>query len=60
MYIRFFIYLNLSKIWYIDMYIDVYNHKFFQTCSIQIDLGTCFNREYMSFAFIKLYNYNIV
>ena len=39
--------------WYIDIYIDVYIYKLFQTCSIQIDLGTCLNREYMIFAYIK-------
>ena len=30
----------------IDIYIDVYIYKLFQTCSIQIDLGTCLNRGY--------------
>ena len=38
---------------YIDIYIDVYIYKLFQTCSIQIDLGTCLNRGYMIFAYIK-------
>ena len=36
-----------------DIYIDVYIYKLFQTCSIQIDLGTCLNRGYMIFAYIK-------
>ena len=48
-------YLNqiFFLIWYIDIYIDVYIYTLFQTCSIQIDLGTCFNRGYMIFAYIK-------
>ena len=40
-------------IWYIDIYIDVSICKLFQTCSIQIDLGSCLNRGYMIFAYIK-------
>ena len=38
----------------IDIYIDVYIYKLFQMCSIQIDLGTCLNRGYMIFAYIKI------
>ena len=37
----------------LDIYIDVFIDKLFQTCSIQIDLGTCLNRGYMIFAYIK-------
>ena len=48
----FFIYLNFFLIWYIDIHIDVYIYKLFQTCSIQIDLGTCLNRGYMISAYI--------
>ena len=41
-------YLNrIFFIWNIDIYIDVYIYKLFQTCSIQIDLGTCLDRGYM-------------
>ena len=36
-----------------DIYIDVYIYKLFQMCSIQIDLGSCLNRGYMIFAYIK-------
>ena len=36
-----------------DIYIDAYIYKLFQTCSIQIDLGTCLNRGYIIFAYIK-------
>ena len=52
-------FFNLNKIFFIyfiffksgiDDYIDVYIHKLFQTCSFQIDLGTCPNRGYMLFA----------
>ena len=35
------------------LYIDVYIYKLFQTCSIQIDLGTCLNKGYLIFAYIK-------
>ena len=41
------------EMWNIDIYRDVYIYKLFQTCSIQIDLGTCLNRGYMIFAYIK-------
>ena len=51
---KIFIYL-IKKIWYIDIYIDVYIYKLFETCSIQIDLCTCLNRGYMIF-YLKLYN----
>ena len=46
---------DLNRIFfiYIDIYIDVYIYKLFQTCSIQINLGTCLNRGYMIFAYIK-------
>ena len=44
------------EIWCTDIYIDVYIYKLFQICSIQIDLGTCLNREYMIFAYIKTLN----
>ena len=47
-FILFF--LNLV---YRHLYIDVYIYKLFQTCSIQIDLGTCLNRGYLIFAYIK-------
>ena len=46
-------FLYFFKIWYIDIYIDVYIYKLFQTCSIQINLSTCLNRGYMIFAYIK-------
>ena len=46
-------FFNLFKIWYIDIYIDVYIYKLFQPCSIQIDLGICLNRGYIIFAYIK-------
>ena len=63
-FIRFFyliyLFIYFLEIWYIDIYIDVYIDKLFQPCSIQIDLGTCLNRRYMIFAYIKLYNYNYV
>ena len=48
----FYLY-DFFKVWYVDIYIDVYIYKLFQTCSIQIDLGTCLNRGYMIFAYIK-------
>ena len=48
LFILFF--LNLV---YRHLYIDVYIYKLFQTCSIQIDLGTCLNRGYLIFAYIK-------
>ena len=34
----FFFLFDLFEVWYIDIYIDVYIYKLFQTCSIQIDL----------------------
>ena len=45
--------LDFFEIWYIDIYIDVYSYILFQMCSIQIDLGTCLERGYMIFAYIK-------
>ena len=54
-FIRFF-YLNqifFFLFWKIDIYIDVYIYKLFKICSIQMDLGTCLNRGYMIFAYIK-------
>ena len=52
MLIRFFL-LLFFLIWYINIYIHLYIYKLFQRCSIQIDLGTCLNRRYMIFAYIK-------
>ena len=48
----FFIHLICFLNWYIDIYIDVCIYKLFQMGSIQIDLGTCFNRGYMIFVYI--------
>ena len=45
--------IMIFLIWNIDIYIDVYIYKLFQTCSIQIDLGTYLNRGYMIFTYIK-------
>ena len=50
--LKFYLF-DLFEIWYIDICMDVYIYKLFQTCSIQIDLGTCLNRGYMIFAYIK-------
>ena len=48
----FIIIIFLGEIWNINIYIDVSIYKLFQTCSIQIDLGTCLKRGYMIFAYI--------
>ena len=52
------LYVYIGVCMYRHLYVYIY--KLFQTCSIQIDLGTCLNRGYMIFAYIKLYNYNMV
>ena len=44
--------LKKIEIWYIDIYIDVYIYKLFQTCSIQIDL-VLFLTEGTIFVYIK-------
>ena len=51
--IVFICFIFIFFIWNIYIYIDVYIYKLFQTCSIQIDLGTCLNRGYMILAYIK-------
>ena len=53
---RIFLFIYFFLIWYIDIYIDVYIYKLFQTCSIKINLGTCLNRGYMIFAYIKTFD----
>ena len=50
-----FFYLNqiFFNLIYRHLYIYVYICKLFQMCSIQIDLGSCLNRGYMIFVYIK-------
>ena len=58
--IIFFLF-DFFLIWYIDIYIDIYIYKLFQTCSIQIDLGTCLNRGYMICVYLNSSNiHNVI